>query len=94
MYREANSSDYVFKHVLLRDTVYQSLVSSRRAELHLAIADALALRNANRLQEAAETLALPLCADRSGGSGVSIIAQWPEKKALASTLWTWPIDTS
>lgn len=57
LFREANSSDYVFKHVLLRDTVYQSLVSSRRFELHLAIAEALEHRNANRLQEAAETLA-------------------------------------
>ena len=38
VYRETNSSDYVFKHVLLRDTVYQSMVSERRAELHLAIA--------------------------------------------------------
>ncbi|WP_299889087.1 AAA family ATPase [uncultured Ruegeria sp.] len=57
IYREANSSDYVFKHVLLRDSVYQSLVSSRRSELHLAIADALASRNANRLHETAETLA-------------------------------------
>ncbi|NVO57815.1 AAA family ATPase [Rhodobacteraceae bacterium B1Z28] len=57
LYREPNSSDYVFKHVLLRDSVCQSLVSSRRAELHLAIADTLEMRNANRLQEAAETLA-------------------------------------
>ncbi|WP_160175174.1 ATP-binding protein [Ruegeria halocynthiae] len=57
LYREVNSSDYVFKHVLLRDSVYESLVSSRRSELHLAIADALAFRNANRLQEVAETLA-------------------------------------
>nr|WP_321250768.1 AAA family ATPase [uncultured Ruegeria sp.] len=57
LYREPNSSDYIFKHVMLRDSVYQSLVSSRRSELHLAIADNLALRNANRLQEAADTLA-------------------------------------
>lgn len=57
VYREANSSDYVFKHVLLRDSVYQGLVAGRRAQLHLAIADALARRNADRLSEAAETLA-------------------------------------
>ncbi|WP_420584991.1 ATP-binding protein [Ruegeria sp.] len=55
--REASSSDYVFKHALLRDSVYQSLIGSRRAELHLAVADALVHRNANRLQEAAEMLA-------------------------------------
>nr|WP_302479300.1 AAA family ATPase [Ruegeria arenilitoris] len=57
LYREANSTDYLFKHVLLRDSVYQSLILSRRSELHLAIADALVFRNANRLQEVAETLA-------------------------------------
>ncbi|MCG7521378.1 AAA family ATPase [Ruegeria sp. Ofav3-42] len=57
LYREANSADYIFKHVLLRDSVYQSLVPSRRSALHLAIADALVVRNANRLQEAAEVLA-------------------------------------
>lgn len=57
VYRETNSSDYVFKHVLLRDTVYQSMVSERRAELHLAIAEALEKRNEGRLTEVAETLA-------------------------------------
>nr|WP_256415887.1 adenylate/guanylate cyclase domain-containing protein [Ruegeria sp. HKCCD8929] len=57
VHREINSSDYIFKHVLLRDSVYQSLVSTRRTELHLAIAQALEIRNSNRLQEAAETLA-------------------------------------
>lgn len=57
IYREPNSSDYIFKHVLLRDSVYQSLVTKRRAALHLAIAQALELRNSNRLQEVAETLA-------------------------------------
>lgn len=55
--REANSSDYVFKHVLLTDAVYRSLVSERRAELHLAIGEALEARNEGRLAEAAETLA-------------------------------------
>ena len=57
IHREANSSDYMFKHVLLRDTVYQSLLGDRRADLHLAIAQALEKRNANRLPETADTLA-------------------------------------
>ncbi|MDX8350568.1 AAA family ATPase [Cognatiyoonia sp. IB215446] len=57
LYREAHSPDYIFKHALLRDCVYQSLVATRRSQLHLAVADALAARSANRLQEAAETLA-------------------------------------
>jgi hypothetical protein len=57
VYREANSSDYLFKHILLRDSLYQSLLSVRRAELHLKIADALEKRSEGRLAEAAETLA-------------------------------------
>ncbi|WP_431298990.1 ATP-binding protein [Tabrizicola sp. BL-A-41-H6] len=57
IYREADSSDYAFRHVLLRDSVYQSLLSDRRAELHLAIAEALEARNHNRLTETAEALA-------------------------------------
>ncbi len=57
IFRAANSSDYAFKHVLMRDCVYQSLTLKHRATLHLAVAEALELRSANRLQEAAETLA-------------------------------------
>ncbi len=57
LYREENSSDYIFKHVLLRDSVYQSLVTARRSALHLAIADALAARAGNRPEETAETIA-------------------------------------
>ncbi|MCE8532275.1 AAA family ATPase [Ruegeria pomeroyi] len=57
VHRRENSSDYMFKHVLLRDTVYQSLLTDRRVELHLIIAEALEKRNANRLPETAETLA-------------------------------------
>ncbi len=57
VHRETNSSDYMFKHVLLRDTVYQSLLADRRSNLHLAIAGALETRNANRLPETAEALA-------------------------------------
>lgn len=57
VHRKANSSDYMFKHVLLHNTVYHSLLAERLSELHLAIAGALEERNANRLPEEAETLA-------------------------------------
>jgi len=57
VYPEADSSDYAFKHVLLRDTLYESLLTGRRAELHLKIAQALEQRSEGRLAEAAETLA-------------------------------------
>ncbi|MGB3247186.1 MAG: AAA family ATPase [Sulfitobacter sp.] len=57
VYRETDSSDYIFKHVLLKESVYQSLLSGRRGELHLAIAQAVERRSHNRLGEVAETLA-------------------------------------
>jgi predicted ATPase len=57
VHREGRSSDYAFKHVLLRDTLYQSLLMDRRAELHLKIAQALEKRSEGRLTEVAETLA-------------------------------------
>ncbi len=57
IYRDAKSSDYVFKHVLLRDSVYQSLLGGRRADLHRKIAEAIEARSGGRLVEFAETLA-------------------------------------
>ena len=57
VYRVTESSDYIFKHVLLKDSVYLSLLSGRRSELHLAIAEALEKRSHNRLSEVADTLA-------------------------------------
>jgi class 3 adenylate cyclase len=57
VHREGRSSDYAFKHVLLRDTLYQSLLMDRRAQLHLKIAQALEKRSEGRLTEVAETLA-------------------------------------
>ncbi|MFO1115135.1 MAG: adenylate/guanylate cyclase domain-containing protein [Beijerinckiaceae bacterium] len=52
-----NSPDYVFKHVLVRDTLYQSLLAGRRTELHLKIARALEKRSEGRRVEVAEALA-------------------------------------
>lgn len=55
--RDASSSDYVFRHILLRDTVYEGLMAERRQALHLAVAESLEQRSSNRLPEVAETLA-------------------------------------
>jgi class 3 adenylate cyclase/tetratricopeptide (TPR) repeat protein len=57
IYREANSSNYVFKHVMLRDSVYQRLLHSRLRELHLKTAQALERRSEGRLGEVADMLA-------------------------------------
>ena len=55
--REGKSGDYVFKHALVRDAIYQSLLSEARAALHLKIAQEIESRGGNRLTEVAEILA-------------------------------------
>jgi tetratricopeptide (TPR) repeat protein len=57
IYREANSSNYMFKHVMLRDSVYQRLLHTRQRELHLKTARALEKRSEGRLGEVADMLA-------------------------------------
>ena len=54
---EGKSSDYLFKHALVRDALYQSLLSEARTALHLKIAEEIERRSGNRLVEVAEVLA-------------------------------------
>jgi predicted ATPase len=51
------SSDYTFKRALVRDALYQSLLTERRQELHSKIAEEIERRSGNRLAEVAEVLA-------------------------------------
>ena len=57
VYPEAKSGDYSFKHALVRDALYQSLLTGSRFALHLKIAEEIERRSGNRLAEVAETLA-------------------------------------
>ena len=57
VYRESKSGDYSFKHALVRDALYQSLLSEARTALHLKIAEEIERRSGNRLIEVAEVLA-------------------------------------
>ncbi len=52
-----NSTDYLFKHALVRDALYQSLLSDPRKALHGKIAAEIERRSGNRLVEVAEVLA-------------------------------------
>ena len=52
----ANAS-YVFKHALVRDAAYESLLKSTRQELHSRIADAMVGEDPERLQVEPEVLA-------------------------------------
>jgi predicted ATPase len=54
---EHGSGDYTFKHALVRDALYQSLLSETRRALHAKIADEIERRSGNRLIEMAEVLA-------------------------------------
>lgn len=56
IYSERDSS-YSFKHALVRDALYQSLLTEARTELHSLIADEIERRSDNRLIEVAEALA-------------------------------------
>jgi len=55
--RDGKSSHYKFKHALVRDALYQSLLSEPRTALHLKIAEEVERRSGNRLTEVAEVLA-------------------------------------
>jgi class 3 adenylate cyclase/tetratricopeptide (TPR) repeat protein len=57
VHREDQSPDYVFKHALLRDVLYNSMLSAKRADLHGRIAEEIERRSGNRLIEVAEQLA-------------------------------------
>ena len=54
---ESKSSNYSFKHALVRDALYQSLLTEARTALHSRIAEEIERRSGNRLIEVAETLA-------------------------------------
>ena len=54
---EGKSGDYSFKHALVRDALYQSLLTEPRTALHLKIAEEIERRSGNRLTEVAEILA-------------------------------------
>ena len=57
VYRKSKSADYSFKHALVRDALYQSLLGEARTALHLKIAEEIERRSGNRLIEVAEVLA-------------------------------------
>jgi class 3 adenylate cyclase len=57
IYPDATSEGFVFKHALVRDALYDSLLKQPRKSLHLAIAAEIEQRSHNRLTEVVEALA-------------------------------------
>ena len=56
-HRVASTGEFEFKHALVLDAVYQSLLTEPRRLLHFRIAEEVERRSGNRLLEVAETLA-------------------------------------
>lgn len=54
---EGKSGEYTFKHALVRDALYQALLTETRTALHAKIAGEIERRSGNRLIEVAEVLA-------------------------------------
>jgi hypothetical protein len=57
VYSDAKYGEYSFKHALVRDALYQSLLTGPRITLHLKIAKEIERRSGNRLGEVVEALA-------------------------------------
>lgn len=57
VHEESEPGEFAFKHILVRDALYQSLLSEPRAALHLKIAEEIERRSGNRLVEVADALA-------------------------------------
>jgi class 3 adenylate cyclase/tetratricopeptide (TPR) repeat protein len=57
VHRVGKSDDYSFKHALVQDALYQSLLSEARSTLHAKIGEEIERRSGNRLSEVAEILA-------------------------------------
>ena len=57
VYQDGRAGEYVFKHALVRDALYDGLLSGPRRTLHGAVAEEIERRSGNRLPEVAEVLA-------------------------------------
>ena len=102
---EGKSGEYSFKHALVREALYQSLLTGPRAVLHLKIADELERRGGNRLGEIAETLAnhyeATLRVDKAfsylalaGGKSLDIYALPEAEKYFRRALEIWEAESS
>jgi class 3 adenylate cyclase len=79
VYPEGKSGEYLFKHALVRDALYQSLLTAPRAALHLKIAEEIERRSSNRLVEVAEILARHYSQTEQVGKAFSFLSLAGEK---------------
>ena len=57
VHQSGKGAEFAFKHALVRDALYDSLLSDARTALHSKIAQEIERRSGNRLIEVAEVLA-------------------------------------
>ena len=79
VYPVAGSGEYAFRHALVRDALYQSLLTEPRAALHLKIAEEVERRSGNRLTEVVEILAHHYSQTRRADKALAYLAMAGEK---------------
>jgi class 3 adenylate cyclase len=57
VHRDQKSGSHFFKHALVRDALYESLLTAPRAALHLRVAEEIERRSGKRIEEVVEVLA-------------------------------------
>ena len=85
--------EYSFKHALVRDTLYQSLLKGPRSALHVKIAEEIERRSGNRLTEVAEALAYHYSQTDRADKAFTYLAMAGER-ASASIRWMRPTNIS
>jgi class 3 adenylate cyclase/tetratricopeptide (TPR) repeat protein len=79
IYRDELSGDYLFKHILVREAIYNRLLSGPRAATHLKVAEELERRSGNSLIEKAESLAYHFAAGEDSPKAFSYLAMAARK---------------
>lgn len=78
--------EYIFKHALIQDAVYDSLLSGKRAALHERVAEVMERRNEHRLGEVAEILAHHYGKTSRAEKAVRYMAEAGEKSLMVYSL--------
>ena len=76
---EGAPQEYAFKHALVRDALYQSLLKGPRTQLHAKIAEEIECWSGNRLTEVVETLAYHYALTDRNAKAFAFLAMAAEK---------------
>jgi class 3 adenylate cyclase len=87
VHTDGKSGDYAFKHALVREALYQSLLTAPRAALHLKIAEEIERQGGNNLADAVEMLAHHYGQTDRADKAFAYLAM-----AGAKSLWAYSFD--